>query len=346
MCEAVIEMMRRRGLCDEAKLPVHMFVMNDDPTQGNHFGIENHPHPHKMPYHMIEKLALERVNDARREDADRLNAILKLWDLSRYQLEVRGEMWPEHQMEQVIYRHLLANLDFFDALLRRNVQSGLNIKGVSKFQEGILYDTRDIGAINHGTGNHFGKTVENRLTEGTFYSMILRFMLSGRPHWNDKLDSLFELVKAPLYSNQFIGWGTVQAPGGYEWGVEFRDTPTVLTSWGDTLLAAVRNDQKRGNYSRIFEGRVTLKTCGDKHFIGAVSTSTAFYHMAPPGTPTDLYGERGFPPNNTGVSFIGLPVDGPDSGPILVRTLRFDQIRDYFANPYDFDWEAFLPNPA
>jgi hypothetical protein len=42
-----------------------------------------------------------------------------------------------------------------------------------------------------------------------------------------------------------------------------------------------------------------------------------------------------------------VPVDGPDSGPVLIRSLLFDVIKDYIEdNPRPFDWERFLPNSA
>ena len=153
------------------------------------------------------------------------------------------------------------------------------------------------------------------------------------------------MVKAPLYSNQFIAWGTIQAPGGFEWGIDFRDTPTGGIDWSDTLLGVVRNDLHRGNYNRIMEGKVTLKNYGDKHFFGLVLTPWAVYHMSAADCHTDLYGERGFPPNNTGMSFIGLPANGPKSGPVLCRFLPFDHIRRFFEDGEEFDWESFLPNP-
>ena len=348
MDEAVIEMMRHAKLFENGKIPVHCFVMNDDPTQGNHFQIQQQTHPHKMPYALIEDELRKRLDLARTaQAADFVKIFKETCVFVLHQLQVRGEAWVQDQMEQLLERHLEPNIDFFDALLTRSRQSGLIIRGVSNFAETpCKYDGRDIGFINYGTGNHFGNTVNNELTEGRVYAKILRSLLLSRPNWANQKQLLETFVKAPLYSNQFIGWGTIHAPGKYEWGLEFRDAPTRLTSWGDTLLGAVRNDEKRGNYSRIFEGRVTLKTCGDKHFCGFVRTSHTLYHMAPPGTHTDSFGERGFPPNNTGVSFIGLPVDGPDSGPVLVRALLYDQIKKYFENPYDFNWEEFLPNPA
>jgi len=68
--------------------------------------------------------------------------------------------------------------------------------------------------------------------------------------------------------------------------------------------------------------------------------------MGPPSTETDSFGELGFPPNNSGVVFIGLPVEGRRAGPILIRPLLYNQIKDYMEdNPRPFDWERFLPNP-
>ncbi len=153
---------------------------------------------------------------------------------------------------------------------------------------------------------------------------------------------------APLYSGKFISWGTVQIPGGHEYGLELRSSPTRMQGWGDTLLGATRNLPTRGNYTKIFNKKLPiLSVCGDKHYFGAVITSYAFHHMCGSGTHTDSFGEHGFPPNNTGISFIGLPADGPDSGPMLIRLLPFDVIKDFVeVNPRSLDWETFLPNPA
>ena len=224
------------------------------------------------------------------------------------------------------------------------------MKGISDY-ENRIFDHRNLGFINWGTGNHAAKTVDKALTEGFLYQLFLISHLKYWPEWK-KLNGkgmfgpLSQMIKAPLHGNVFIGWGTVKAPGGYEWGLDFRDTPPKHTSWGDVLLGATSNDEQRGNYSRIFNGRKTLKTYGDKHFFGAVDTDYSFYHMCASATHTDTYGEHGFPPNNTGVSFIGLPVGGPESGPTLVRILTFDKIKKYFDEPSDFDWAGFLPNPA
>lgn len=346
VCEAAIEMMREAGLCRGLKMPIHMFAINDDPTQGNHFETHKQPDPHQMPYGQIER-GFEDLKTAilKGAPAERKEAATRLQALGLSQLLARGLDWPQHQLLEVFFQHLQPNVDFFNAVLSRATRAGLLIKGVSDFER-TLYDSRDIGMINIGSGNHFGATVDWTLTEGFIYAIWLIGLLSSFPNWRQKPNLLPRLIKAPLYGNEHIGWGTIQIPNGYEWGIEFRSSPARLASWGDTLLGAVRNDERRANYSRIFDGKMALKVYGDKHFFGAVSTEHTFYHMCAAGTHTDVYGERGFPPNNTGVSFVGLPVNGPDSGPILVRTLRYDRIRDYFKRPYRFNWTAFLPNPA
>ncbi len=346
VCDAAIEMMRQSNLCDGSKLPIHMFTINDDPTQGNHYETHKQPDPHQAPYYLLEKHFAEVRRAAKKGgSADRLRTVDELERLTLDQLNVRGLDWLEHQLQEVIFRHIQPNVDFFDAVLSRAMQAGLIVKGVSDF-EGTIFDKRDIGVINMGTGNHFSSTVEKTMTEGWIYALVASALLGTMPKWRKKQQLLQNLIRSPLHGNEFIGWGTIQVPNGYEWGVELRSAPARMSSWGDTLLGAVRNDERRGNYSRILEGKMSLKVYGDKHFFGAVSTDHTFYHMCASGTHTDSYGERGFPPNNTGVSFVGLPVKGPDSGPIIVRTLPYDQIKKYFDNPYKFDWVAFLPNPA
>jgi len=183
------------------------------------------------------------------------------------------------------------------------------------------------------------------MPEGGLYADKIRDKLLAIPRWHGKDKLVRQLVKAPMEGNIFIGWGTIQAPGGYEWGIDLRSSPASMGSWGDTLLGVVRNDERRGNVSSMFEEKVRLITFGDKHFHGDVSTPLAKYHMCASGTHTDTYGHRGFPPNNTGVSFVGLPVDGPDY-PVLRRTMRFDQLQQLVNAKDRFDWEQFLPNPA
>ncbi len=346
VCEAAIEMMRRSGLFQSKRMPIHMFGINDDPTQGNHYETHKQPDPHEMSYAQIEKKFREFEQGVLKGNpAEREKAIAEFRSFGLNQFLVRGLDWQQAQLLEVFFRHLQPNVDFFDAVLTRAKQSGLVIKGMSDF-ESTYHDSRDIGVINMGSGNHFASTVDNTLTEGVIYALWLIGLLSSRDKWRDKFDALYKLVKAPLHGNEHIGWGTIQIPNGYEWGLELRSAPARLSSWGDTLLGAVRNDERRGNYSRIMDGKMAVKIYGDKHFFGAVACEHTFYHMCAAGTHTDLYGERGFPPNNTGVSFVGLPVNGPDSGPILIRTLSYDQLANYFSKPFNFDWEGFLPNPA
>ena len=343
--DAAIQMMREAKLF-EGKLPVHFYNVNDDWTQGNHFGTHKQPDQLALSYTKFEREIGEIVNSVRNASPEKVKETLnsiRLFALD--QIRARGCDWLQEQMVQVIERHLDPNADFWNSILINNLRAGLVLKGVSE-HTGVRFDARDAGFINCGTGNHIASTVEDNLTEGFIYANHIRTMLKGLPKWHDKTSFIEKAVAAPLYGNKFFAWGTVKAPGGYEWGIEFRSDPPRLSSWADVLLGAVNNDATRGDYGKFMTGRVTLKTYGDKHFFAAVSTRYAFYHMCAAGTHTDPYGERGFPPNNTGVSFVGLPVGGPTAGPILLRTLRVEHVRDYFRKNLKIDWDVFLPNPV
>ncbi|OGZ09538.1 MAG: hypothetical protein A3D67_03835 [Candidatus Lloydbacteria bacterium RIFCSPHIGHO2_02_FULL_51_22] len=349
--EAVFELMRQGKLCEKDAMRVHLFATNDDPTQGQNFPARTQPDPHERSFHDTEQEWLKMLAEAKRtEDPKaREEIVARAGEAILSQLEKRGSDFPHEQMLQMITRHVSANADVFSAILSRNQNAGLIIRGVGEFgnAEHGGHDTRNVGVVNFGSGNHLGNTVDGEIIEGPFYALHLRTLLLGMPKWQGEKALLEKLIVAPLYSGTAMAWGTVKVPHGYEYGLDLRASPPRMAGWGDPLLGAVRNDSQRGNYSRIFEGRLTLKTYGDKHFFAAVRTQYAFYHMCAAGTHTDCYGERGFPPNNTGVSFVGLPADGPESGPILLRILPIDVIRDFVeTNPRPFDWEKFLPNPA
>lgn len=342
--DAAIQMMREANLF-EGKLPVHFYNVNDDWVQGNHFDTHKQPDQYSMSYQRIEKEMKERVAAVRNASPEKVKEALgnlQLFVLDQFR--ARGSDWYQEQVIQVLERHLEPNLDFWNAILAGDVRAGLVLKGVSEHKIKSS-DTRDTGFINCGSGNHTAATLEDNLTDGFIFADKIRTMLLGLPKWHDKKSFLDKAVAASLYGNKFFAWGTVKAPGGYEWGLEFRSDPPRMGSWSDTLLGAVNNDATRGDYGGYMTGRVTLKTYGDKHFFAAVSTRYAYYHMCAAGTHTDPYGERGFPPNNTGVSFVGLPVNGPSSGPILLRTLRVEHFREYFKKNLKIDWDLFLPNP-
>lgn len=357
MSEAAWEMMRQAGLFRNNNMRVHFFTSLDDQTQGQNFNARVQPHPHQLSYQKIEAISKKLIDDmAKAEENGNATKVLELaQQLNRFQLyqqEVRGSDFPLDQVVQMMERHIEANIDVFAAILRSANRANLIIKGVGAFADPLYvptgFDTRNVGKINIASGNHFDHTVFGELAEGPLYAKVLRAQLAKYPEWKDKEEELEKDVTAPLYSGQFIGWGTIKVEGGYEYGLDIRDTPTRMAGWGDTVLGATRNMPMRGNYSRIFNNRLPIICLyGDKHFFGTAITDCAVHHMCASGTHTDRYGENGFPPNNTGKSWCGIPVEGPEKGPILIRTLHFSAIKDFVEdNPRLFDWENFLPNPV
>jgi hypothetical protein len=357
MTESVFEMMRQGGLCRNTNMRVHFFTSLDDQVQGQNFNARVQPHPHQLSYKQIEEINQKMMADIaeakKTGDNAKVTEVTKhLNQFHMYQFEVRGSDFPQEQMIQMMERHVENNVDVFAAILRSAERAELIIKGVGEFADPLYvptgFDTRNCGIINLASGNHLAHTVFGEIVEGPFYAKHLRALLAKYPEWKDRNEELEKSVSAPLYSGQFIGWSTLKIKGGYEYGLDIRDTPTRMAGWGDTLLGATRNMPMRGNYARIFNNRLPIICLyGDKHFFGTAITDCAVHSMCASGTHTDRYGENGFPPNNTGVSFLGVPAEGPEKGPILVRTLPFNVIKDFVEdNPRPFDWENFLPNPV
>lgn len=353
--EAVYFSLREYGYTRENPPPIHLLTYNDDPTQGQHFDAHRQPDQKQMRFGEIQKvlLALREKGVKATKSSDKNRIIEQVTSNALRQLDVRGTDWHGDQIEDFCDEQIETNEDLFDAVLRRFVNSGIVIRPISEWEkesyEYRAYDRRDFGAINFGTGNHSLKTVESHFAEGRLYARVLYSLLKNSPYWQNKTDLLRRLIRGPIYGNQFISYGTIQAPGGYEWILDLRNTPAAKgTRWSDPLLFAARTKLRRGNISRISERKMSVCIVGDKHFYTAVLTGNELQVMAPPATRTDLFAEiaGGLPPNNTGVAFIGLPAEGPDAGPILLRPLFYQQVRAFIdENPRRFDWEKFLPNP-
>jgi len=349
VAEAAFQMMREGGLVGP-NMPISLTSVNDDFSQGNHFGTHKNPSPHEQDITMIsdklQALITEADGKGDFQEAMRLMKEMRKYTINQFNL--RGLDYLQNQILAVFNSHIAPSADVYSAVLARAQSSRLIVRGVSQFQRNVAFDNRDIGCICFGTGNHFERTIDTNTTEGIIFAQYLKAVLLQEPRWQSNRVFVESMVRAPLYSNQFFGWGTIQIPSGYEWGIALSSTPPRMSSWNDPLLGAERNDQQRGNSSIISSGRVTVKIYGDKHFHGHIhSGSKTIFVMGGAGTHTDQYGENGFPPNNSGVSFVGLPINGPDAGPVLHRSIRLDQLNKYFRDgKRQFNWDELLPNPA
>ncbi|HUO75740.1 MAG TPA: hypothetical protein VMU12_02405 [Candidatus Paceibacterota bacterium] len=357
--EATVEMMRRAGIVNASDIPVHFTAEMDDATNGDMwFSPRYRPDPQELSVLQHERWLRQITSDMQRaaEKGD-LKAVTQMTEeinrISIAQLYFKGEDFPHHQMMMVYDRHIGPNLDFYSAVLGRFVRSGVTIDGISKLTR-VMKDTRDLGVHNFPNGNHRIKTLEQKDLEGDYLARQLQEQLKQLPEWqsfmkkNPKRTDFFEeAVRAPRFGNETFGWGAIQAPGGFRWGLRVHGTPARLSSWSDLLAAVVKSDLARGDDSYGLLKLVTVTLYGDKHFYARAETERLIYVMCAAGVHTNLYGSSGgFPPNNTGVCFVSLPAGGPEEGPIIVRRIPHDYLRDWFAKPKPFDWDAFLPIPV
>lgn len=350
--EAANEMMRREGILNPGDIRIHGMNEMDDVTNGDlWFKPRYRPDPQEMSVIQIERWLRQMTADVQRaaEKGDH-KAVLQLTEeinrVSIAQLYFKGEDFPFHQMMQVYDRHIDPQIDFYSAVLGRFEKSGLKIRGISKINKSMS-DTRDVGVINFPNGNHRLSTTDQTDLEGEYFARHLQARLGKLPEWQDKDAFLREAIRAPRFGNVTFGWGTIQAPGGYPWGVRVHGSPARQSGWSDILASVIKNDIARGDDSYGLGKYVTITFYGDKHFYAKAETDRNIYVMCAASVHTDTYGSSGgFPPNNTGVCFVSLPADGPDAGPILVRPLPHDFMRDWFANPKPFNWDKFLPEPV
>ncbi|PJE51465.1 MAG: hypothetical protein COV29_00560 [Candidatus Yanofskybacteria bacterium CG10_big_fil_rev_8_21_14_0_10_36_16] len=351
--EAAIELMRREGVINAKDIGLHMTAEMDDATNGDMwFNPRYRPDPERMKILHFERWLLQMTSDLQRASEQGDHELVReiTSDINRVsisQLYFRGEDFPFHQMMQVYERHIDPNVDFYSAVLERFVKSGLNIRGISDFHKSMV-DTRDLAIHNFPNGNHRIKTLDQRDLEGDYIARHLQEKLAQLPFWQKYLknnpDFLSKSIRAPRFGNETFGWGTVQAPDGYPWGMRVHGTPAKLSSWSDLLKSVIRNDLARGDDSYGLLKTATVTFYGDKHFYAKAEVNHLTYIMCAASVHTNMYGSSGgFPPNNTGVCFVSIPAGGPEEGPILVQMLPHDYLRDWFANPKSFNWNKFLP---
>lgn len=347
--EAANEFLRRLEVVNSSDLGVHMYAEMDDATDGclwfqPHFRTD----PQAMTVVQSDRWLRQMTADLRRaiERGDSQIA-LELADeihkTSIAQLYFSGDHFPFNQMMQVYDRHIDPQIDVYSSILGRFKKSGLEIRGISQINRS-LFDTRDLGVLNFPNGNHRINTMKGADLEGEYFARHLQAKLGQLKEWRGKDEYLREKVRAPRFANITCGWGTIQAPGRYPWGIRIHNAPAKQSGWSDILREVIKSDLKRGDDSYGLSKFVTVTFYGDRHFYAKAETERMIYVMCAAGVHTDTYGTAGgFPPNNTGVCFVSLPADGPETGPIIMRTLTHDFLRDWFANPKPFDMRKFLP---
>ncbi len=343
--EAGFELMQRS--LDRGMAPVCGLIVADDILHGNHFGTHKRPHFHEKSNARVLAETEQRLTAIRGlRNADLIQK--EYLDLTRNladQIDARTVHYLTAQFTEMLDSWLFPYRDVCKGILLRAEKSGVVVKGVSQFTPGFDFDMRDIGLINFGSGNHATKTTEEMLHEGVIVRDYLRLMFSADPDLAG-LD-LNRLIQAPLLQDRTIGYGTVKAGNGYEYGIEIVGSPPKRDSWHDVLHGWPVVKRHTGNPSTILEGKATLHVTGDKHFFASHYAANDIFVMGPSATHTDAfaYMAGGLAENTSGLAFVGLPVDGPDSGAITAVHLTPRVMQDFISTPErEFPWDRFLPN--
>jgi hypothetical protein len=347
---AFSEIMMRSFTEKGRQLPIVVCANVGDNLQGHHFPTQQNRHPRLRGYAEAEINILKRIDSARNSnDPSRLKEVLaSLGDISLEQFRLHGEHWPMTQLEDFYRLSIERRLDFFAEVLKRNQRAGVKIRGIEEVLSGEkgAEDGRDIGVINWVGGNHFERTVLGELSEGPLYRNYLAALLSGHKSIKFSMDELRKMVRAPLYGNLPVGYGLISAQGGYEWGLHMRHDLTKNSGQNaDRLSKVMRNAAQRGDYPEIFTGRYWIWLNGDVHFYNAAFGRSKMIIICGTGTEGDSFGDMtGFRKSNAGTVVVGIPVDGPDSGPIRIIPFPHNFLSAYLKKPWKIDWEKVFPN--
>ncbi|MDI6821197.1 MAG: hypothetical protein QMD65_03410 [Patescibacteria group bacterium] len=346
--EAVMQILREAYIKTGKLLPIHMFMSLGDQGTGHNFETQFQPHPRLTSYER-----LQREFDVMLASARKLNhegAIRKLQGMQKMTLEqirLNGIHWPQYQFRQYFNRVLVPNADFFSAVVQRSLKAGVKVIGIGE----KLYnrsDARDIGIITFQGGNHFDRTVESVITEGFFYAEKVIDLLLQDKKLGLSRDELERIVRAPLHGNTQVGYGLIKGGDkGYEWGVSIRHAPAKKSpANGDPLAEEAKGILTRADWpGGLFTGRKVIHISADIHRFGVIHMTDAIVLSNAAGAGNDPYGERGFSSNNIGSMVIGMPVGGPDYGPVKPIIFNHDFVRSYLESPWKIDWDEIFTNP-
>ncbi len=345
LTEAAFYLMKKSGLNRNGVAPVAGLYFCDDLHQGNHYGTHMHPHYNKRPLAQLlmesERVlkGLHTIRDPKQREEQMKKMLRQSMDQTRY----RPPDYLTGQFEELYHGLIRPYADVFRGILLAAKEAEVVVTGVSDEQK-TPGDTRDVGVINFGSGNHATKTTMGMLHEGPIVAEDLRMRL-----WTDPAlagINLDRAIAAPLYQDRSIAYGTLKVGDGYEWGLHVSGTPPKRDSWKDVLHGWVAVNRQRGNPSTILEGKSIVHITGDKHFFAGAFAGGDVYVMGPSSTHTDSFAELagGLPENNAGVAFIGLPIEGPDAGEISVVHLTPTTVQKYLTSGEPFPWDELLPN--
>lgn len=345
LTEAAFYLMQKSGLNKNGVAPVAAVYFCDDLHQGNHYDTHVHPHYNKRPLAQLlaesgEALeSLRTIRDPKRREEQMKKMLLRSMDQTRF----RPPDYLTGQFEELYHGLIRPYADVFRGVLLAAKDAGVSITTVSDDQK-TAGDTRDVGVINFGSGNHATKTTMGMLHEGPIVAEDLRMRLWTDPDLAGQ--DLDRLIKAPLFQDKSIAYGTLQVGDGYKWGLHVSGTPPKRDSWKDVLHGWVAVNRQRGNPSTVLDGKSIVHITGDKHFFAGAFAGGDVYVMGPSSTHTDAFAELagGLPENNAGIAFIGLPVDGPDAGEISVKHLTPTTVQKYLLSGEPFPWDEYLPD--
>lgn len=346
----------------EQNAPVVSFSNTGDTLHWQNYPTSAEQHPKYLPEDQLV-LEIRKIQSDASLTGDEKNRRINI--LVQKNAIFAGLLSPEEQLDAYLRSLKPEGLKFLSQVIERANAIGFKTYG-------------EIGIITYVHGNHnehsFPKEKGVLITESNLIrNLLVRDLAIYRPDLFGKLgkkylDPMIEsklerTVKAPRYGTLGVGvglFGIIDDPEGekmsrdqareqsthYLYGAYIRHKQATSKKKSN-VRAMQRAFADRGSIEADFAGRFVVNQAGDDHYGGFILEHNTLHIKNAGQTFRSEFGERrDFPLANIMTMVWAVPKKGPQTGPITVVPLCYEDLRPWIRYRYPVNGEALFAGAA
>lgn len=337
----------------EIDAPILAYNNLADILQAHNFNTEEQDHPDWLPEYKI-KQAIEEIEAKVKKlnlppDKKEKEKSKRLIELLYKNTILGGILMTEKQLNSYVANAISPYHEYFYRILKRAEQAGLVVKG-------------DLGVITILSGNHFQNTFGGYFSESELIATRMRDELL-KHHSDLKEKDLEKLIFTKMIGKIGIADGVMGiVPTKNKRTMSEKEILTQndfyfyaifgkhkqgqgASKYKDSIRPMREAFGKRGTTSAYQEGRFTINAAGHTHYAGVTTSQNSLHIRAGSQSFHDPFGEEhGYPLNNISTEILGLPKDGPHTGPITLIRLRYEEFQRWAKKKFPVDKEKLFNN--
>lgn len=334
----------------ENDAPICFYFNTGDTINAQNYPTWEEQHPEKLfPYKWFRVIQeISAKGDSWKDRFDRLSSLVVR------DSRISGIISPERQfkeyfrtaIESDICPAYVKGLEYWTKMLERAKRIGLKNFG-------------DLGIITFIEGQHSAHTFEGKIRESDQIATHLRIALR-RHGFTEK--EVSKWVRAPMYGTYSLAEGLLGVapemdsekkallskgkPYFYCFIAQHKPAAGRGIYKGKDKARSIKLHQSRKGTTQAYQqGRFVVRLGGDIHLLilsfskntlDVVSGSQTFYDA--------WRAYLGLALNNIVTVILGLPKNGPSTGPISTIFLRYEELLDYVRNPWPIDFKKLFRN--